>query len=112
VAYGGTWRDAGSAGYIGGNAAWSTTPGASATLTFTGSSVTWIGPMGPTRGRAQVSIDGHAVATINLWRSGFVPQVALFGKSFRTVGRHTLTIKVLSSPGHPFVAIDAFVVRS
>ena len=112
VSYRGTWRDAGSAGYSGGNATFSTTPGNTATLTFTGSSVTWIGPMGPTRGRALVLIDGHAVATISLWRSGFVPQVALFARTFRSVGRHTLTIEVLSSPGHPYVAIDGFVVRS
>ena len=112
VTYRGTWRDAGSAGYSGGNATFSTVPGNTATLTFTGSSVTWIGPVGQTRGRALVLIDGHAVATISLWRSGFVPQVALFARTFRSVGRHTLTIQVLSSPGHPYVAIDGYVVRS
>ena len=112
IAYRGAWRDARSAGYSGGNVTWSTTPGATAAFTFTGGSVTWIGPMGPTRGRALVRIDGHAVATVSLWRSGFVPQVVLFRHAFRSVGRHTLTIEVLSSPGHPYVAIDGFVVRS
>ena len=112
IAYRGAWRDARSAGYSGGNATWSTTPGATAAFTFTGNSVTWIGPMGPTRGRALVRIDGRAEATVSLWRSAFVPQVTLFGHAFRSVGRHTLTIEVLSSPGHPYVAIDGFVVRS
>lgn len=111
IAYAGAWASAGSSAYSGGTAAWSTSAGASATLTFTGNTVTWIGPVGPTRGRAQVLIDGKAVATVNLWRSGFVPQVALFQKSFGSVARHTLTIRVLSSPGHPYVAIDGFVVR-
>jgi hypothetical protein len=36
----------------------------------------------------------------------------LFQRSFRATGRHTLTIKVLSTPSHPCVAIDGFTVRS
>ena len=47
-----------------------------------------------------------------MWRSSFVPRAVLFKRSFRTSGRHTLTIKVLSMPGHPYVAIDGFIVRS
>ena len=112
IGYRGSWGDAPFAGYSGGNVAWSRTPGASATFTFTGSSVSWIGPEGPTRGLALVRLDGRAIARIDLWRSSFVARAVLFSHAFRTTGRHTLTITVLPMPSHPYVAIDGFVVRS
>ncbi len=110
IAYSGSWGDASNSGYIGGSVAWSKTPGSTATFTFTGSSVSWIGPEGPTRGLALVLLDGQAVARVDLWRSSFVARAVLFKRSFDTVGQHTLTIKVLSMPSRPYVAIDGFVV--
>jgi hypothetical protein len=112
ITYRGGWHDAPYGGYMGGNVAWSTTPGATATFTFTGSSVRLIGPKGPTRGLALVLIDGRAVAHVNLWRSSFVARAVLFRRSFDTASRHTLTIKVLRAPGHQYVAIDGFTVGS
>ena len=112
IVYRGRWGNAQYRGYLGGNVAWSTTPGATARFTFTGSSVTWNGPLGPTRGRALVLVDGRVAGTVNLWRSPFAARAVLFRHTFRTAGRHTLTIKVLASPGHPNVSIDGFTVRS
>jgi hypothetical protein len=97
---------------MGGGVAWSTTPGATATFTFTGRNVQWIGPVGPTRGRALVRIDGKAVATVSMHSSSFDARRVLFARRFKASGRHTLTITVLRSPGHPYVAIDGFVVRT
>jgi len=111
ITYRGSWGTAGGP-YQGGSVAYSTSAGSSATFHFTGSSVSWIGPLGPTRGTALVLIDGRAVATVSLWRSDFVSQAVLFHRSFRSSGRHTVTVRVLSSPGHPFVAIDGFVIRT
>ncbi len=111
ITYRGSWADATGA-YMGGSVAWSKTAGSTVTLTFTGTSVRWVGPRGPTRGLALVLVDGRAVARVSLWRSSFVPQAVLFKRSFSTSGRHTLTIKVLSIPGHPYVAIDGFAVGS
>ncbi len=88
------------------------TPGATATFTFTGSSVSWLGPKGPTRGLALVLLDGRAVARVDLWRSTFVARAVLFKRSFGSVGPHTLTIQVLAMPSHPYVAIDGFAVGS
>jgi hypothetical protein len=110
IAYSGSWGDASNGGYIGGNVAWSKTPGSTATFTFTGSSVSWVGPAGPTRGVALVLLDGQAVARVDLWRSSFVARAELFRSSFGSVGRHTLTIEVLSMPSRPYVAIDGFIV--
>ena len=111
ITYRGSWGTAGGA-YQGGTVAYSTSAGSSATFTFTGSSVSWIGPLGPTRGVALVSIDGRAVATVNLWRTDFVAQAVLFHRAFRATGRHSVTVRVLQSAGHPFVAIDGFVIRT
>jgi hyaluronate lyase len=112
ITYRGGWGNAAGSGYAGGNVTWSTSPGATATIRFTGTSVKWIGPLGPTRGRAQVVVDGRAITTVSLWRSTFVPQAVLFRRTWRTARSHTLTIRVLSSPGHPYVAIDGFTIRS
>lgn len=111
IDYGGTWGDAANPGYLGRNVAWSKTPGSTATFTFTGSRVTWIGPMGPTRGLARVLIDGREVARVSMWRSSFDARAVLFEHSFASSGSHTLTIEVLSMPSHPYVAIDGFTVR-
>jgi hypothetical protein len=73
--------------------------------------VTWFGPVGPTRGKARVSIDGVVVKTVDLHRRTFTAHVAAFGKTFATAGPHTRTIEVLVTAGHPMVAIDEFVVR-
>ncbi len=112
IRYGGAWGGAPNGGYMGGSVAWSKTPGATATFTFTGSSVSWIGPKGPTRGVALVLIDGRTVARIDMGRSSFVARAVLFKRTFHATGRHTLTIKVLSTPSRPCVAIDGFIVRS
>ncbi len=112
IAYHGNWGDAPYGGYIGGSVAWSKTPGSTATFTFTGSAVSWLGPKGPTRGMALVLLDGRAVARVDMWRSSFVARGVLYQHSFGATGRHTLTIKVLRTPNHPCVAIDGFTVRS
>ncbi len=111
VAYRGRWGSA-SGDYIGGRVAYATAVGATAVLTFTGTSVSWLGPVGPTRGAADVLLDGVVVAHVNLWRSTFAARNVLFSQTFKTAGRHTLTIKVLPAPGHPYVAIDGFIVRT
>jgi hypothetical protein len=112
IRYRGDWGSAPHGSYMGGRVAWSKDPGATATFTFSGSSVKWVGPMGPTRGRAVVLIDGRVVARVSLRNSTFIPRAVIFKRTFKASGRHTLTIKVLSSPGHQTVAIDGFIVRS
>jgi hypothetical protein len=111
IRYSGRWDMAGHTGYVGGKAHYSTQRGATATLTFTGRTVAWYGPTGPTRGKARVSIDGTAVATIDLRSGSFVPREVLFSRRFPSTGKHTITITVLGTAGRPYVALDAFVVR-
>ena len=108
IAYRLSWPTAAYSGYAGGHVRYATHNGATATLTFTGKGIAWIGPVGPTRGTARVYIDGRAVAAVNLRRSTFHARALLFARPFATIGRHTMTIVVTSS-GRP-VAIDEFIV--
>lgn len=108
IAYAGRWSTAGHRGYAGRQAIYAQRAGATATFRFQGRSIAWIGPVGPTRGRARISVDGVVVRTVDLRRSTFRAQATLFRKAWRSVGTHTLTIEVVGS-GRP-VAIDEFVL--
>lgn len=106
----GRWRDAPFARHSGGHARYSNQAGASATFTFIGSRVAWVGPQGPTRGRARVYVDGRPVRTVDLYRSSFRARRTLFSTRFEQAGPHTLTVEVVGTKGRPTVAVDAFVV--
>lgn len=108
IDYAASWSTARHSGYAGDRVRYSTRKGASATITFTGTGIAWIGPVGPTRGTARVFLDGKAVANVNLRRSSFDARTVLFSKSFATAGEHTLKI-VVTSRGRP-VAIDELVI--
>jgi hypothetical protein len=108
IAYAGRWADASHAGYAGGQVLYSERDGATATYTFFAKSVAWIGPVGSTRGKARVFLDGVDLGVVDLRRSTFKPQVNLFHRSWTRAREHTLTIKVIGS-GRP-VAIDQFVI--
>jgi hypothetical protein len=112
IVYAGTWKFAGYPGYAGGEAKYATAAGASATFTFSGTRVTWFGPVGPTRGQARVSIDGGPALTVNLYRSAFIAHKALFSKGWATSAKHSMVITVVGTAGHPYVAIDELVVAN
>lgn len=105
----GSWSLVNLSGYLGGQAHWTNSSGTTSSLTFTGSSVAWVGPVGPTRGKAQVSIDGDYVATIDLYASSFKARRILFATAV-SQGTHTITVKGLGTSGRPTVAVDAFFV--
>jgi hypothetical protein len=108
IAYTPRWLAATHTSYAGDRVLYSSTDGATATFRFTAKSIKWIGPVGPTRGRARVLIDGSTVATIDLRRSSFTAQATLFTKTWSSVGTHTIKIRVIGS-GRP-VAIDEFIL--
>ncbi|MEX1170823.1 MAG: transglycosylase family protein [Chloroflexota bacterium] len=110
IDYAGSWRSARHSGYAGKAVIYATGSEATASITFTGSRIAWKGPVGPTRGKARVSIDGRVVKTVNLKRSRFDASTTIYSISWKTAGRHTLTIEVLATPGHGPVAIDELVV--
>ena len=112
IAYSAAWRSASYSRYAGGAVRYATKAGAKATFTFNGSRVTWYGPVGPTRGQARVYLDGMLARTVDLHRSSFAARSAVFSKAWPTAGKHALVIEVVGTAGHPYVAIDEFVVGS
>jgi len=110
ISYAGGWSMARFGAYTGGRVKYSVRDGATATFTFSGRSVAWIGPLGPTRGRARVLVDGVSVGTVDLRRSSFRARATVFRKAWASASAHSVTIQVIGS-GRP-VAIDEFVVGS
>ena len=110
ITYVGRWRSAAYGGYAGGAVAYATAPGATATFTFLGTRIIWYGPVGPTRGRARVFVDGTLIKVVDLHASSFRASRSLFTRRWSTAGQHTLTIEVVGTPGRPYVAIDRLAV--
>ena len=111
ITYAGGWSKARFPRYAGGGVRYSANAGATATFWFVGTSVTWIGPVGPTRGKARVLVDGVVVRTVDLDRSRFLARRDLFSAGWSKAGAHTLTIEVVGSAGEKIVAVDELVVR-
>lgn len=110
ITYTGSWRAASHAAYAGDAVRYATAAGASATFTFTGTKVIWYGPVGPTRGKARVTIDGTLIKTVDLGMGSFTAHKAIFSNSWKTAGKHTLVIEVAGTAGRPYVAIDELAV--
>jgi hypothetical protein len=112
VRYKGTWSLATGAAYWGAKAMASSRAGATASLTFTGRSVEWVARTGPTRGKAQVFINGVLKATVDLYAPTYQNQRVAWTGSWSSSASRTITIKVLGTSGRPRVDLDAFVVGS
>jgi hypothetical protein len=117
VSYSAGWTySTGLSGYYESDAHYSGMAGATATLTFSGSTVTWIGGENSDHGRADVVVCDAAGANcgattmVDTYAPGFVPAVALYTASNLGSGIHTLRITVrpdTSGTGH-YTDIDAF----
>jgi Big-like domain-containing protein len=99
-----------------GSVAGSDVPGAQATFTFTGTSVSWIGCRKYTTGIANVYLDGVFVAEIDTFASpqeGY--QNTIFTAAGLAGGSHTLTIEATGrknpAASSAYVGVDAFDVR-
>jgi hypothetical protein len=109
VAYTGAWTTVAGSYYSGGHARYANGKGATATFSFTGTSIGWVSRRGPTRGSAQVFVDGQLIRTVDLHDSTFKDRRIVFAKSWPVQGRHTIRIVTLGTAGHPRVDVDAFV---
>lgn len=115
ITYSGTWAPYSNTGYYGGSARYSTTPGSTATLTFSGSSVAWISTRYKNRGIAEVWLDGAKVATVDLYSAtlGIRSPVWHFN-GLSSPRSHTLQVRVLGTrnpaSGSARVDLDAFVI--
>src|SRR5436309_9310337 len=94
VAYsGGAWSVSSFAGYSGGRAVYAKDAYARATVTFTGTAVSWIGYRDQSSGIARVYIDGSAIASIDTYASSSKAQAVIYQRTGLQPGTHTLTIE-------------------
>jgi len=114
VVYVGTWLSASDSRVSGGTAVESLQANATATLSFNGTGVSWIGFKGTFGGIAQVLLDGTLVATVDTFAPSDEAQVVMYSTSGLPAGPHTLTIKVTGTTSHNsnWVVVDAFDVTS
>ena len=97
-------------GYSGGQTRYTSTEGAEATFTFTGRNVGWVSKLGPTRGSADVYVDGVLKATVSTYASSYANREIVFTASWSSNGEHSVRIVARGTDGHARVDIDAFVV--
>jgi hypothetical protein len=110
ITYLGAWWSARHPAYSGDRAHVSTRRGASLVVRFTGRSIALVGPVGPTRGRAAIYLDGVMVRTIDLGARHFDPRRTVFSKTWRAAGTHRLVLRVLGTKGRAAVSLDRVVV--
>ncbi len=107
----GSWKGVTSAYASGGNYRVSDTTGATTTLSFTGTSITWVTAKGPAMGQAEVRIDGGLPTTEDLYWPTAVYKVPKTYSGL-AAGPHTIEIKVagthnVKSTGYK-VVVDGF----
>jgi len=88
--------------------------GEGATLSFTGTAVSWISARFPTAGIAHVYVDGTLVGTVDTYAPTPEAQVKMFTADGLPRGTHTMTIEATGdknpSSGNAWVVVDAFDV--
>ena len=108
-----TWSKETGSDLAGGSSHGTRIRGASATYTFDGRSVRWIGTTDVDRGLARVYLDGRLVATVDTYSATRQTCQVLFAATVKP-GRHTLRIVVLGANNNRStgdrVDVDAFVV--
>jgi hypothetical protein len=67
LAYTGRWTVSSTASASGGSFRFANSPGASVTIPFSGTSLSWLVKMSPVYGVAEVTVDGTAVSTVDLY---------------------------------------------
>ena len=67
----------------------------------TAPAIAWVGPVGPTRGKAKVYVDGQLIKTVDTHATHYAPTKVLFKTTFPKLGQHTLRIVVQGTRGPP-----------
>lgn len=115
VTYSGNWYSNASASHSRGVAALTNAPGARATVTFTGTGITWVGVMDGWAGLATVYLDG-AMKVVDTYGDPTGYQRAIYSARGLSSGPHTLSIEVTHERGAwtngSWVWIDAFDIEN
>ncbi len=97
LVYGGDWSTRSIPKAIGGIHHEASTLDATATLRFDGSDVAIVSTQGPDRGRAEISIDGVAVGTVDLYAITSRYRVVVFARHLADPGEHVLVVRALGT---------------
>jgi beta-N-acetylhexosaminidase len=109
VTFTGRWTRTESSGFSGGATRHASASGATASYTFTGTSIGWVAAVGPGRGSADVYVDGVFRSTVNLHAETAATRQIVFAASWADHASHTIEIVVAGTPGHSRIDVDAFV---
>jgi hypothetical protein len=115
VTYFGDWYANASSANSGGRAALTNMRDARATVTFTGTGITWIGVGDPWSGFARVYLDG-TLYTVDTYHDSTIYQRPLFSAKGLPAGSHTLSIEVThtrdGNANGSWVWIDGFEIEN
>jgi hypothetical protein len=111
ITYGPGWSRRPNTAYLGGSVRYATAPGARATFAFTGQAVGLVATRAPSRGSADVWVDGVRVATVNLHTATTTHRTVVWQTTWSAPGAHTVELVVVGTPGSPGVDVDAFVTH-
>lgn len=106
----GTWAGVTGAEYLDDRAVRSRQAGAELTLVFTGTQVAWVGRRSPSGGSADVYLDGVRRTTVSTYGTLTSERRIEYVATWPEPDTHTITIRVLGTPGHPDVLVDGFIV--
>ena len=112
ISYSGGWSQISASRYYQSTSTYSTSAGAFAEYTFSGTHISWLGPKGSDHGKADVYVDNVLEATVDTYATARADLENLFTKSGLVPGPHTIKI-VLRSDKNPassdrYVEVDAF----
>ena len=114
LTYAGTWSTLTSSGYSGGSLKRCKTPGASVTVVFEGTGLTWIATTGAAYGKARLTLDGGTSFLVDLYSPALRYKQGVYSTVPLSPGTHTLKIECTGlknpSASYTYVNIDAFDV--
>jgi alpha-tubulin suppressor-like RCC1 family protein len=94
VGYAGRWVRAAVTGAVGGTVRASSTAGASATIRTTARGIGFVSTRGPSRGKAEIWVDGVRVATVDLYASTRQPARLVWSRSWPSLDTHRVILVV------------------
>ncbi|OOB92342.1 hypothetical protein [Rathayibacter sp. VKM Ac-2630] len=114
IATQGTWSTLSSTADSGGSIAYSTTTGASATLRFTGTKVSWVSRKTSSSGSNEVYIDGKLITVVDRYSATTRYAQTVWTSGTLAAGTHTIMIKRGSTKNPAStgsnIILDAFIV--
>lgn len=89
----GTWKPVTNTACYGGSFKFANTPGAVATIHFSGVSLTLVAKMSPVYGKARITLDGTRAFTVNLYNATTRYRQKVWSSGFLIPGSHTVKIE-------------------